>query len=121
MHEMGERDMSTQEQDVEVEEDLGPFQAPTDKWSYVNLPELIDPDDKDWVESRACVDPHYINKAGERVPLDFFDGRRKAEAKAICATCPVTQECLEFALKHDEKYGVWGGLDADERKALHGT
>ena len=26
----------------------------------------------------------------------------------ICAGCQVRQECLEFALAHDQVYGIWG-------------
>jgi WhiB family transcriptional regulator, redox-sensing transcriptional regulator len=37
------------------------------------------------------------------------------QAKAICHTCPVTAECLEFALTHRCDYGVWGGLTGHER------
>ena len=41
--------------------------------------------------------------------------RREQKAKAICAGCPVTRECLRDALDSGEPYGVWGGLSADER------
>jgi len=37
-------------------------------------------------------------------------------AKAVCADCPVKQECLDEAIAHGEE-GVWGGLTKDERKA----
>ncbi|MFN2606387.1 MAG: WhiB family transcriptional regulator [Acidimicrobiales bacterium] len=30
-------------------------------------------------------------------------------AKAICAECPVRQDCFEGALARREPYGVWGG------------
>lgn len=30
-------------------------------------------------------------------------------AKALCATCPVRQSCLEGALERREPWGVWGG------------
>jgi WhiB family redox-sensing transcriptional regulator len=40
------------------------------------------------------------------------------EAKALCFTCPVRTHCLAFAIEHEEAYGVWGGLNADERRAL---
>lgn len=30
-------------------------------------------------------------------------------AKALCATCPVRQRCLEGALERREPWGVWGG------------
>ena len=31
-------------------------------------------------------------------------------AKEICATCPVREACLEFALQTRQADGVWGGL-----------
>jgi WhiB family redox-sensing transcriptional regulator len=37
-------------------------------------------------------------------------------AKRICATCPVQRRCLEAGMT--EKFGVWGGLTALERKRL---
>lgn len=40
------------------------------------------------------------------------------EAKAICRNCPVRGECLVRALDADERFGIWGGLTAPERKAL---
>jgi len=40
------------------------------------------------------------------------------DAKAICATCPVRQPCLEWALSTREKSGVWGGLTERERRRL---
>jgi len=43
---------------------------------------------------------------------------RVAAAKQICAECPVRRECLEYALRVDEPYGVWGGLSEKERRQL---
>lgn len=43
---------------------------------------------------------------------------REARAKAICARCPVQEECLEFALRVRESHGVWGGLNEQERRQL---
>jgi WhiB family redox-sensing transcriptional regulator len=40
-------------------------------------------------------------------------------AKAICARCPVKAACLEYALEHDERFGIWGGLSVKQRRALH--
>jgi hypothetical protein len=42
--------------------------------------------------------------------------QRRAQAKAICAQCPVLMECREHYL--DEVHGVYGGLDRDERHEL---
>ncbi|MFK4688238.1 WhiB family transcriptional regulator [Streptomyces pristinaespiralis] len=39
-----------------------------------------------------------------------------AEAKELCALCPVRRECLNFALENDLKEGVWGGLTEAERR-----
>jgi WhiB family redox-sensing transcriptional regulator len=38
--------------------------------------------------------------------------------KKICATCPVTEQCLEFAMENDERFGVWGGKTERERRKL---
>jgi len=40
------------------------------------------------------------------------------EAKAICAICPVRQPCLEYALAHRERDGVWGGATERERRRI---
>jgi WhiB family redox-sensing transcriptional regulator len=41
-----------------------------------------------------------------------------AAAKAVCATCPVQSECLEFAIATNQEYGVWGGTSEEERRVL---
>ena len=41
-----------------------------------------------------------------------------AAAKAVCGTCPVTNECLEFALETNQDSGVWGGTSEEERRQL---
>ncbi|MGW4234546.1 WhiB family transcriptional regulator [Streptomyces sp. NPDC004980] len=40
------------------------------------------------------------------------------DAKAVCATCPVREQCLEWALENGQDSGVWGGLGESERRAL---
>jgi len=39
-----------------------------------------------------------------------------ARAKKICAGCAVRQECLEFALSHEQAYGIWGGTTPEDRR-----
>ncbi|MGH8903069.1 MAG: WhiB family transcriptional regulator [Egibacteraceae bacterium] len=40
------------------------------------------------------------------------------QAKAVCAGCPVTLQCLEWALAKHQNAGIWGGLTEDERRRL---
>lgn len=39
-------------------------------------------------------------------------------AIAICRRCPVTHECLHYALDHNDEHGVWGGTTPQDRQAL---
>lgn len=39
-------------------------------------------------------------------------------AKAICAGCEIRTRCLKVALANDERFGIFGGLNARERAAL---
>lgn len=41
-----------------------------------------------------------------------------AQAKAICARCPVRRECLQYALATHQIHGVWGGTSEEERHQL---
>ena len=53
-------------------------------------------------------------------PEAFFPekGGSTREAKRICLSCDVRQECLEFALRNDERFGIWGGMSERERRRL---
>jgi WhiB family redox-sensing transcriptional regulator len=64
----------------------------------------------DWAIDGACRDFPAV---------DFFTDVRSAiaHAKSICFRCPVWDECLEFAVRHDE-IGVWGGTTRRERRRL---
>ena len=53
-------------------------------------------------------------------PEAFFPekGGSTREAKKICLGCEVRHECLDYALAHDARFGIWGGLSARERRRL---
>lgn len=53
-------------------------------------------------------------------PEAFFPekGGSTREAKRICALCEVREECLEYALANDERFGIWGGMSERERRRL---
>ncbi|WP_291380999.1 WhiB family transcriptional regulator [Demequina sp.] len=53
-------------------------------------------------------------------PEAFFPekGGSTREAKKVCTSCEVRSECLDYALAHDERFGIWGGLSERERRKL---
>ena len=36
----------------------------------------------------------------------------------ICRGCPVSAECLEWALETRVRYGIWGGTTERERRRM---
>lgn len=52
-------------------------------------------------------------------PVMFIQGPAE-QALAICALCPVRQQCLDYAVENDERFGVWGGVSAEERARRRG-
>ncbi len=67
--------------------------------------------ERDWQERALC---------SQTDPEAFFPekGGSTREAKKICTGCEVRAECLEYALAHDERFGIWGGLSERERRKL---
>jgi WhiB family redox-sensing transcriptional regulator len=53
-------------------------------------------------------------------PSVFFpsDGVGVDRARKICATCNVTEDCLEYALVNRIDHGVWGGASERERRRI---
>jgi WhiB family transcriptional regulator, redox-sensing transcriptional regulator len=74
---------------------------------------LIDGIDEEaeWTERALCA---------ETDPEAFFPekGGSTREAKKVCLSCDVRGECLDYALAHDERFGIWGGLSERERRRL---
>jgi WhiB family transcriptional regulator, redox-sensing transcriptional regulator len=72
-----------------------------------------------WRERAACL--------GAATDLFFPVGAAGAaggaadetrRARQICASCPVRQQCLAYALASGQQYGIWGGSDEQERRRL---
>lgn len=66
-----------------------------------------------WMENAACRDedpelffPVSIKAAG---------AAQAAEAKEVCAQCPVREPCRDYALRTRQDAGIWGGLTDEER------
>jgi WhiB family transcriptional regulator, redox-sensing transcriptional regulator len=92
-----------------------PPRSPIHFPQVVNRTVSIEPDNIDFRFGGACkgVDPDI-----------FFRPRDEDIAKGYCRHCPVTRECLAFAMQPDTSYssmamfGVYGGLNEDERADL---
>lgn len=39
-------------------------------------------------------------------------------AKQLCHACQIEQACLKYALETGQLWGVWGGTDPTERRAI---
>lgn len=74
----------------------------------------FDADERSWMLEATCLDAD---------PEAFFPekGGSTREAKRICAMCPVREPCLQYALEHEERFGIWGGLSERERRRLRRT
>ena len=68
-------------------------------------------EDLSWQRQANCLGVH---------PDLFFPerGASTREAKGVCRNCVVRDDCLEFALRNGEKFGIWGGMSERERRRL---
>lgn len=71
----------------------------------------IEEDELAWQQRALCA---------QTDPEAFFPekGGSTRDAKKVCVGCEVRSECLEYALLHDERFGIWGGLSERERRKL---
>jgi WhiB family redox-sensing transcriptional regulator len=68
-----------------------------------------------WREAAACID---VNPAEVSFFPDKEDLGAIVRAKAVCATCPVADVCLSWAIETNQSEGIWGGHTAKERRRL---
>jgi WhiB family redox-sensing transcriptional regulator len=73
----------------------------------------------DWQDSAAC---RGHSAAVFFAPAHFerkdVRAARERQAKAVCASCAVRAECLQYALRIREPHGIWGGMSEVERRSL---
>jgi WhiB family redox-sensing transcriptional regulator len=86
------------------------------------VPEPEDYDEFDSFDPASATNEQWQDRAlcSQTDPEAFFPekGGSTREAKKICQRCSVRSECLEYALAHDERFGIWGGLSERERRRL---
>lgn len=81
--------------------------TPTVRWTGIAA--LITPEP--WVQDALCAetDPEIFHPP---------KGGDTSSAKDVCRRCDVIEECLAYALRTEEKRGIWGGKSPQERRAI---
>ena len=80
----------------------------------MSVRDLLGVESPDWYEHAEC--------RGAPPELFFPErGESTKPAKEMCTVCPVSVECLAWALDHREKFGVWGGTSERERRRMQGS
>jgi len=76
---------------------------------------------REWLKHAAC-------KTEDTDPETFFPDNNTlkiAQARAVCATCPVRRECLIDCMAHEgarsakTRFGVYAGLTPRQRERLY--
>lgn len=71
---------------------------------------------EDWMSSALCKTfniPHNLF-----FPEIGYHPEITLTAKQVCNSCNVKDECLEYAIEHNIRDGIWGGMTKLERKKL---
>lgn len=67
---------------------------------------------QEWAHFAACLETSVQMYPGE-------DDKAGIElAKEVCAACPVRAECLDEAQRTGDRWGIWGGYTAEERRTM---
>jgi len=64
-----------------------------------------------WQDRAACfgIDPDTFFPISEE---------EAGPALAFCGVCRIREECLSWALRNGERYGVWGGTTEQQRRRI---
>lgn len=65
----------------------------------------------EWMNRAACK-----GLTHKMFPTHHNDKTYVVEAKAICDSCPVRRECLDYALEFtaSEMHGIWAGMTSNQ-------
>lgn len=71
---------------------------------------------EDWRDHAVCreEDPELFFPVGNSA-----DAYHQADAaKAVCARCPVMEQCGRWAIRNRVEHGVWGGMSENDRRKV---
>lgn len=82
----------------------------------MTVPAPARPASPGWASRGACLgsDPELFFPIAAAGPAR----QQIAQARAICARCPVCKDCLSYALETGQAAGVWGGTSEEERRKM---
>jgi WhiB family redox-sensing transcriptional regulator len=69
----------------------------------------------------ACADTDDPDMFFPDLPLGRRSHTRRAAgqvARRFCSFCTEQTACLEWAIENDERYGIWGGTDPEQRDRI---
>jgi len=100
---------------VEVSSEMSPVRTPQSIALHVSRVaiSIVNPNytDLSWQKQSLCA---------QTDPEAFFPekGGSSRDAKKICNSCEVREQCLSYALANNERFGIWGGASERERRRL---
>ena len=69
-----------------------------------------------WMDEALCAEVATEAFFPEKGAID-----RSSMARKICAACDVAAQCLEYALRNNIEYGIFGGVSAVQRRGMRGA
>lgn len=98
--------------------DLATFVTPVARVIQPSHLSIVDAtwDNRSWRQQAGCanLDTNMFFPTG----LTGSSIEQTNLAKSVCQDCPVANQCLEFALRTLQDYGVWGGRTEEERRVI---
>ena len=72
-----------------------------------------------WMQDLSWRDKAICTGSGLNfVPTSSSYNPDEEACKALCHSCPVKEECLQWALEADDRFAICGGYTYKERRAL---
>ena len=68
-------------------------------------------DSDDWFSRGNC-------RGGNKEPFFPDKGDNSKKPKEPCVECSVRETCLEYAIEHKIRFGIWGGATERERRRI---
>ena len=99
------------------------LELPTAEMPVIVAPAEAPPEGQPWdgnTSEGAASNWMSVGACAGTDPEVFFphDGMGVEVAKQVCATCTVTEPCLDYALAHRIEHGVWGGCSERQRRRI---